>query len=542
MPASCVRPFRIGPESGPWPLHDVPASKALEAHALARTAPLELMERAGLAVARLARAMAPAARSVQVWCGPGNNGGDGYVAARLLHTSGTTVAAIDCAPGAQRPADAQSAFEQARASGVRFLGAEAAAADPPDLVIDALLGLGTSRAPQGRLADAVAAINALRVPVLAIDLPTGLHGDTGQPLGLQAVCATHTLALLTLKPGLFTARGRDLAGHVWFDDLNWGDPDAAPADAGATARLLGPLHRRSLPHASHKGSRGDLWVVGGAEGMVGAARLAARAGLAAGAGRVYVTLLASQSDSPLPGDLSPRGTQAALAGPSARPRSADHGETGGAADLARPELMHRQFTSARQQLLGTATVVAGCGGGEAIRPHLPVLLAEAPRLVLDADALNALALEPALQRLLEGRAARGQGTVLTPHPLEAARLLRTSSATVQADRIAHAHRLAEQTRCTVVLKGSGTVIAGPGVLPAINPSGNAALASAGTGDVLAGWLGGLWAQAPDRAAYEIACQAAWQHGHAADVAQSTVLPAGAPLLANDLIDVLARTA
>jgi hydroxyethylthiazole kinase-like uncharacterized protein yjeF len=510
--------LRIGPESGPWLLHDTAAAKALEAHALARAAPHELMERAGLAVARLARAVAPSARHVEVWCGPGNNGGDGFVAARLLHEAATAVTVLDCAPDAERPADAGRALARAVAAGVRIVTPGTRPAAEPGLVVDALLGLGASRAPHGGLAEAVAAIHARRAPVVAVDLPTGLSADTGQPLGTLAVRAAHTLALLSLKPGLFTGQGRDFAGCVWFDDLGtWAaDEEAVTAASTATARLLGPARRAPAPHSSHKGTRGDLWVVGGAQGMAGAAALAASAGLAAGAGRVYVSTLACE-------------------GPAGFGRMPDD---------SRPELMHRSLASARaQQLEAQATIVAGCGGGEAIRPHLPMLLGHAVRLVLDADALNAIAQEPALLRLLAGRRRRGQHTVLTPHPLEAGRLLRLPSQEVQADRLANAQALADQAQCTVVLKGSGTVIASPATLPALNPSGNAALATAGTGDVLAGWLGGLWAQAPLAPAHEVACQAAWQHGHAADAARpSAGAAAGAPLLAADLISALSSTA
>jgi hydroxyethylthiazole kinase-like uncharacterized protein yjeF len=345
-----------------------------------------------------------------------------------------------------------------------------------------------------------------------VDLPSGLDTDTGRVPGI-AVRATHTLSLLTLKPGLFTALGRDLAGSVWFDDLRAFDAGDPVAAAQVTARLLGPAHRAAMPHATHKGRRGDLWVVGGAQGMVGAARLAARAGSSAGAGRVYVSLLASEG-------------------------SADPAY---GLDAARPELMHRSLASAHAQLARTATVVAGCGGGETIAAGLPAILADSARLVLDADALNVTAREPALVRLLRGRAGRGQRTVLTPHPLEAARLLGCDSAAVQADRIASARALADLTQAAVVLKGSGTIVAAPGELPAINSSGNASLATAGTGDVLAGWLGGLWAQRSDAAGYDVACAAVWQHGHAADAARLGDRDRGAPLLADDLIAALSRS-
>ena len=531
-PVDAAQPQRIGADTGPWPLHAAAAARALEAQALQQHAPYALMERAGLAVARLARALAPAARQVEVWCGPGNNGGDGYVAARWLHTSGTAVLVCECGDPARLPADAAQARRQAVMAAVPMLGpgaagdvagnasASANAAAPagitsPDLVIDALLGLGGARAPEGVLAEAIEQIAARRAAgatVLAIDLPSGLNPDTGQPLGAHVVQAHDTLSLLSLKPGLFTGRGRDLAGRTWFDDL--GHPcQAAPGDAAApTAWLVVPAGRTAWPHDSHKGRRGDVWVVGGAPGMTGAASLAARAALAAGAGRVYISVLAAAQ--------------------------AERGGGGLTIDADRPELMHRPFADAAALLLGAATAVVGCGGGDAVREHLPRLLAAAPRLVLDADALNHVAAASELMRLLAGRAGRGQATVLTPHPLEAARLLGCDSAAVQANRVAAATTLAERTAAVVLLKGSGTVLGAPGALPRINPSGNAALATAGTGDVLAGWLGGLWAQAPHANPLDVAAAAVWQHGHAADRAR----PDGgaAPLLALDLIDAMAH--
>jgi hydroxyethylthiazole kinase-like uncharacterized protein yjeF len=518
-------PRRITSESGPWPLHGVTAARAIEAGALATAAPYDLMERAGLGVARMAWALVPHASWVEVWCGPGNNGGDGWVAARRLHEAGTPVRVRQCGDENHLPADAAQARRRALEAGVVAIGAEVgavlsvkpsagatpdASAPAPDLVIDGLLGLGASRPPSDTLAAAIRCINARAASgaqVLAIDLPSGLHPDGGQPLGDAVVHAHHTLALLSLKPGLFTAQGRDLAGEVWFDALG-----AMPAAAGpgtADAQLLGPtpLGQRA-PHAMHKGSRGDAWIVGGTPGMVGAAWLAARAALAAGAGRVYL--------SPL--DAAARA----------------------AFDPARPELMLRPLGALDGRWSAQATVVCGCGGGAAIREPLPGLLAHAARLVLDADALNQIAAEPALLRLLQGRSERGQGTVLTPHPLEAARLLATTSLAIQADRLRAARDLGELSHAVVVLKGSGTIVAAPGALCAINPSGNAALASAGTGDVLAGWLGGLWAQQPTGSAHELAGHAVWLHGHAADVVRPQ--GRGAPMLAADLIDAMHRLA
>jgi hydroxyethylthiazole kinase-like uncharacterized protein yjeF len=478
-------PQRILPGEATAVLHAVQASRAIEAAALARHAPHALMQRAGAAVARLALAVAPHAQRVWVACGPGNNGGDGLVAARHLQRVGLSVQATLCGDAQRLPDDARQALADALHDGV------AVSAALPDtrceLVIDALLGLGAMRAPQGVLADAIAAINAMQTQVLAVDLPSGLHADFGQRLGAAAVTATHTLSLLTLKPGLFTGIGRDLAGQIWLDTL--GVPSA---DGNVTARLCGADALQVLgprAHASHKGSHGDLAVVGGAAGMTGAALLAARAALASGAGRVFVSLLDADG---LPFDPQ------------------------------HPELMFRpQWWRSEPAALARSTVVCGCGGGTAVRAVLPVLLSRCPRLLLDADALNALAADEGLRRQLRDRAARGQATLLTPHPLEAARLLGGDVAGVQADRLLAATTLAQSESCVVLLKGSGSVIAAPGELPVINPSGNGLLAGGGTGDVLAGWAGGFWAQlAPahgDQRSAQLAVQAAaWLHGHAAD--------------------------
>jgi len=524
------KPARVTADSGPWPLHGTAAAQALEALALGQHAPHDLMERAGLATARLARALAPSARCVEVWCGPGNNGGDGYVAARRLHEAGSPVRIVELAHPHRQPADASRARGLSLGAGVPMttFGESASPGWPerpnpsPDLIVDALLGLGSTRAPEGRFAEAIAALQASGAPVLAVDLPSGLNADTGQPFGPTVVQARHTLALLSLKSGLFTAMGRDLAGDVWFDDLGCAGLVPAMGLAAPTARLSGPSPARPLPHASHKGSRGEAWIVGGAEGMVGAAWLAARAALAAGAGRTYVCPLAG-----VPG-------------------------AGSGLDPARPEVMLRDVATALAQGAERGTGVVGCGGGTAVREPLATWLARMPRLVLDADALNQVALAPELQRLLQGRASRLQWTVLTPHPLEAARLLGIESAQVQSDRLAAAQALAERFEAVVVLKGSGSVIAAPGLRPHINPSGNAALATAGTGDVLAGWLGGLWAQRPAgpavpvgagvEAAFQLACTAVWQHGHAADVARPAHAGRRSPLLADDLIRAMAQAA
>ena len=476
-------PKRVFSADQPWPLHDGAHTRAIEARALAAAPAHALMDRAGLAVARLALAVAPHARRVVVLAGPGNNGGDGLIAALHLHRVGKAVQVLHLADAGRLPADAAHALQRAKAAGVPVTGGGGIDAEA-DLLIDGLLGLGASRPPDQRLAAAIRAAHATGRPVLAIDLPTGLQADTGCRLGDDAIRATWTLSLLTLKPGLFTAMGRDHAGDVWFDDL--GVTADAPAQAWLSAACSAPYPGfAARQHAQHKGSFGDLTVVGGAAGMQGAAVLAANAALTAGAGRVYVRLLGEA-----PAGLLP------------------------------PELM----LSAAGWLddaaaLGRSTVVCGCGGGQPVADALPRLLDHAGRLVLDADALNAIAASPALQAQLQGRAQRGAATVLTPHPLEAARLLACDTAAVQGDRLSAATRLADRFAATVVLKGSGTVMAAPGRSPWINASGNAALAAPGTGDVLAGWIGGLWAQQPDRSAegaWFAARASAWLHGYAAD--------------------------
>ncbi len=481
---------RILPTRHEWPLHDAASSRLAEQQAIADAEPHTLMRRAGAAVAALARALRPHARSAWVVCGPGNNAGDGLEAALQLHAAGLRVEVTLAADPARLPPDALNALSRAETAGVS-ISTQRHSLDAPDIAIDALLGLGSNRAPSAEMAKWITQLNSLPCPVLAIDLPSGLNVDTGQPYGEHCITATHTLALLTLKPGLFTGSGRDLAGEVWFEDLQTPVRTAATAILSAAATSI-----TSRKHAQHKGSFGDLAVVGGAIGMNGAALLAARAAHAAGAGRVYVSLL---------GDDAP------------------------AVDAHRPELMFRHmWWDEGAEKLSRATVVCGCGGGEAVRKPLQRLLSLAGRLVLDADALNALSVDSALQQLLIARNTRGRETVLTPHPLEAARLLNTQTGAVQADRLGAARQLAERFDCVVVLKGSGSVITSHASLPWINSTGNAALATAGTGDVLAGWLGGSWS-ASGSGALHAARQSTWLHGHAADLCTAP------PLRAADLI-------
>ncbi len=484
-----------------YPLHSVAATRRIEQAAAKQHAPHTLMQRAGLAVARLACAIAPHAQTIWIACGPGNNGGDGLEAAMHLKLWGRNPVVTWLGDETRCPPDALLSLQRARQAGVTF------ASEPPttyDFAIDALLGIGQSKPVVGVMADWLRLMQQTAPAILCVDVASGLDADTGNHIeseiainnmAVQAISTPNNgenaplfcLSLLTLKPGLFTAQGKDVAGDVWFDDLSV-DVETNASEP-PTAWLLG-ADRVSLParlHASHKGTFGDVVVVGGAAGMTGAALLAARAALHAGAGRVFVALLDA--------DI------------------ADHRMT---VDQVQPELM---FRSLETLPLREQTVVCGCGGGDAVRHVLPQVLSQALRLVLDADALNAISVDTSLQTLLIARSKRGSkdqiATVLTPHPLEAARLLGMSTAQVQADRLAAAQTLADRFASVVILKGAGSVIAAPANVPCINASGNAKLATAGTGDVLAGIVGAVLAGG--ETAFTAACIATHRHGAAADL-------------------------
>lgn len=464
----------------PWPLYSVASTRVLEQQLAAQLPPHTPMARAGSAAADMARAIAPHARSIWIACGPGNNGGDGLMAAALLAPwavgAGVDLTVSWCANEASAPADARQAWQQAVAAGVRFVPG------PPeycDLGIDALLGIGGRvRATPSPQRDCIQAWTwALQDRCgqrLSLDVPTGLCADTGNILIATNACPTSVnshfcLTFISLKTGLFTGQGRDMAGHIWLDDLGLSHSGSPPSlrpspDAwlGMPGRTLPCDRPQAVAHHTHKGLLGDVWVLGGqgkphGQGMAGAAILAARGALHARAGRVFVALLDTHAPS---------------------------------WDSGQPELMLRDASS----LLGSdplpmGTWVGGCGGGSAIRTYLPKLLDEAQALVLDADALNAIAASSDLRAALQHRGTQGKPTVITPHPLEAARLLGSTTPQVQADRTAAARQLAAELQCICVLKGSGTVSATPSGLVCVNPSGNGRLSTAGTGDVLAGVMG-----------------------------------------------------
>lgn len=467
------RPLPIAlPHTHGQALYTAARTRDMEQRAQAQRPAHALMQRAGWAVARLALAVCPHGQVFWIACGPGNNGGDGLQAAWHLHQWGKTVHVTSVAEPDQWPADAAQAWRQLQDAGV-YLSPHAPA--HWDGAVDALLGLGGQRPVEGRMAEWLVQMAHASAPVVHVDVPSGLDADTGLWRGppMDGPAPRHTLALLTLKPGLFTGDGRDVCGALWFDDLG------VPPDLPPDAVLAAPMGAAARAHNSHKGHYGDVAAVGGASGMTGAVLLAAMAALRSGAGRVMVCPL----------------DEAALPA-----MAAQH-----------PSLMVRPWATLPVRELHA---VCGCGGGDAVRAALPALLSTARSLVLDADALNALQ-DPSLMQLLRQRTRRGLPTVLTPHPLEAARLLACSAQDVQSDRLRAARELVAHTGAVVVLKGSGTVIADRSHTPVINTTGNALLASGGTGDVLAGMVAGLLAQG--MTAFDAAVTAVQRHGLAANL-------------------------
>jgi hydroxyethylthiazole kinase-like uncharacterized protein yjeF len=433
---------------------------------------LSLMERAGAATAELAGMLASESGDpILILIGPGNNGGDALVAARLLAARGCRVAAVSRADPAHLPPDAARAWAAWRESGGTVL------ADMPpsqrfSLVIDGLFGVGLQRDIGGEDARWIAQANALTCPKLALDVPSGLDADSGRVCGC-ALRADHTLTFIGLKPGLLTADGPDYAGELHLDLLGV-DPAALPAPSGFALTQLESRHR--LParaRNSHKGLFGHIGIIGGGSGMVGACLIAGRAALRQGAGSVTL------------GTLDERIV----------------------VDYLEPRLMLAAPETLVDAPLGGLAIGPGLGQGPRARALLEAALAAPCPLVLDADALNLLAGDPGLA---ERVARRDRPTLLTPHPGEAARLLGANSAGIQANRIGAARQLSTQYRAHVALKGAGTVIVHPDGRYAINTSGGPWLAQAGSGDRLTGMLAALLGQGmPAADALEAAV---WLHG------------------------------
>ncbi|MYL25445.1 MULTISPECIES: NAD(P)H-hydrate dehydratase [Halomonadaceae] len=465
----------------------------------------DLMKRAGKAAFRLARRRWPEARQLLVLCGGGNNGGDGYVVAGLAAQQGIACHCVAVSNPSKLSGTAASAFAFARESGVDVISFESldegqfgALLAESDLVVDTLLGTGLAGEVRAPYAGVIDQLNASPVPVLAVDIPSGLCSGTGRVLG-TAVRAAATITFIGRKAGLYTGRARDCTGPVSFDDLSV-DPAVHDAEPEPAAWLWSPeaalTHLPRRHPTTHKGECGRVLVVGGDEGMGGAGILAGEAALRCGAGLVF---------------LATRGVHvpAALARrPEIQARAVEHGN-----DL--DPLLER---------VDVVVVGPGLGSSAWGQQMLQRVAGFSGPVVADADAL-------ALMQQQGVPADAGQW-ILTPHPGEAARLLGASVPEVEADRYQALATLVEQQGATVILKGAGSLVGAPGRTPAVIEGGNPGMATAGMGDVLSGALGALLGQGlgPFGAAVT---GAAW-HAAAADHALEWTGSHG--LLAGDLTE------
>ncbi|CAH2790951.1 MAG: NAD(P)H-hydrate epimerase (EC / ADP-dependent (S)-NAD(P)H-hydrate dehydratase (EC [uncultured Paraburkholderia sp.] len=487
-------PTLISPHNWALPLLSLTELRTVEAQAAASLPAHTLMSRAGMSAAsflleQIARDTSIEKSKQKVWliAGPGNNGGDALVLAAQLHTAGIAVEL--CMPVKVKPDDARWALELARNAGVPITADMPASLANYTWLVDGMFGIGLTRPLEGVFAK-VAGQLAQRAKarprkggVLALDVPSGLDSDTGTIVGgdeAVAVRATHTITFIAAKPGLFTAQGRDLAGSVTVAPIGIDSHPQTSVQLNAPKRFAAFLPPRDF--STNKGTFGSLAVVGGDTGMCGAPILASRAALYTGAGKVHVALL----------------------GEGAPPYDPPH-----------PELMLHAVDDLPLEKMDALAVGCGMGHGErATRVLHDVLPLDIAKL-LDADALNLIAKDPVLAAEVAARGAQGDPCVLTPHPLEAARLLGTDAAGVQRDRLAAARALAARFASVIVLKGTGTVIAAPDSRVAINLTGNAALATGGTGDVLGGIIGALLAQ--HLPCFEAALAGVYLHGLAADM-------------------------
>jgi len=482
-------------------LYDVDAVRSLEAQAAAGLDGDDfiLMRRAGEAAWRYVLQHWPQAQRILVACGPGNNGGDGYVLARHALAAGREVRVLHAPGHAPRSGLCLRAEAEFTAAGGRVEPFDGGLADT-DLIVDALFGIGLSRVPDDDTAALIAAIGRSGVAVLALDVPSGIDADRGTAPG-AAVRAMRTLQFIAAHAGLYTGDALDHAGSTDVADL---DVDtSAYADGRASARLVARdvLSRwlQPRPRNSHKGRNGHVLCVGGDEGLGGAIALCAEAALRCGAGLVSAATRATHT-----GHLLAR----------------------------RPEIMaHAVATAAElQTLLERADIVAlGPGLGTAAWGNrlFEAVIDSAKPCVVDADALNLLAMSP---RALPQ-------AVLTPHPGEAARLLASKTSDVQGDRFAAAQELAEKFACPIVLKGAGSIVAAPGETPYVIAAGNPGMASGGMGDVLTGVIAALLAQGLP--AFDAAACGALLHASAGDDAARE---GERGLLASDLFPALRKLA
>jgi len=470
---------------------------AIETHGIPG---IDLMERAGRSVFESARMAFPSAQKWLIFCGGGNNGGDGFIVARRAREAGLSVDVCALKSMDSLSGDAATAASLWREAGGETLSWPLRATDSYNLLVDALLGTGLDREPQGDYALAIELMNRSSAAIVAVDIPSGLNSDTGNVMG-TATEADLTVTFIGRKRGLYTADGPDYAGAVQFSDLE--TPDSVRdsiLDSGILIREN--IIKENLPvrrRNSHKGSFGWVLGIGGNSSMSGAVRLCGEAALRSGAGKVT---LATSPD------------HAALV------------------NLTCPELMVRGVRRGKQLqtlLKQVNAIVIGTGLGQTSWSEnlfKTCMKTDVP-IVLDADGLNILArLFPGM-----GRQALPRGNwILTPHPAEAGRLLGSRASEVQQDRVSVAQQLSERYDAIVVLKGCGTVVADQKGNYAICPLGNPGMASAGTGDVLAGIIGAMVAQ--KLSLWDAATTGVVAHARAGDLAAGQAGERG--MLASDI--------
>ena len=437
-----------------------------------------LMKRAGAAAAELIMKRLEDAgveqRRVTLLVGPGNNGGDALACACELREKGAVVNVV--LPGGRRPTSALALAQLERwtqAGGTTY--DDPYMTEKADCVVDGLFGTGLAKPITGDYLDAVLWFNERQALKVSLDIPSGLNPVTGHWTGSYPGCSADvTITFLCVKSGLYMCEGADAAGEIVLNELDVSVP-LSPLSVIGTDEF--PRVLRPRVKNSHKGDYGSVAVIGGTDGMIGASNLAARAALISGAGRVTLEC---------------------------RAEHAPH------VDMVYPEIM---FATKPVNLEDFDAIVLGCGLGtsaEAKARVIEALNCQKP-LILDADALNIIAADIKLQDMVLARRAP---TVLTPHPGEAARLLRRDTAGVTADRVAACRELAVQTGAIVVLKGAGTVISMRSSRTWINPTGSPMLATGGSGDVLAGMIGAMFAQGYDMV--ESVLAAVYFHGLSAE--------------------------
>lgn len=481
-----------------WAADDLRRAEKEAADSLGMTL-FELMLRAGDAAFTLARATYPTASHWLILCGHGNNGGDGYVVARLAQAAGINVTLLAQESDKPLPEEAHAAREAWLNAGGVIHSPQTVWPEETDLIIDALLGTGLQSAPRENIARLIELANLHSASIFALDIPSGLNAQTGTTPG-AVIHAAHTLTFIALKPGLLTGKARDVVGRLHHHALGlerWLDAqttDISRADASQLTAWFPP--RRPT---SHKGDHGKLVIIGGDHGTAGAIRMTGEAALRAGAGLMRV-LTRIENVAPI--------------------------------ITARPELMVHELTpeTLDESLQWADAVVIGPGLGQSAWGKQALRKVENINkpMLWDADALNLLAINP----------DKRHNRVLTPHPGEAARLLNCRVTEIEADRLLSAQRLVKRYGGVVVLKGAGTVVACEAGAITLIDAGNAGMASGGMGDVLSGIIGALLGQA--FSLYDAACAGCVAHGAAADELAARFGTRG--MLATDLFSTLRRVA